>query len=65
MSVPIETEPRLRAGTPRPMFRSPPGTISAVITPDAERMLIAISESAGERVSLTVVMNWMAALEEH
>jgi serine/threonine protein kinase/Tol biopolymer transport system component len=63
MSVPIETEPQLRAGTPRPLFRSPAGTVAGVATPDTQRFLYAISESAGEQVSLTVIMNWLSLVE--
>jgi len=76
MSVPIETAPTFRPGTPSQMFDLPPFYSSAMIrtsrqwdvAPDGERFLIvspggaATGDHAQSRI--VVVLNWFSELQQ-
>jgi DNA-binding winged helix-turn-helix (wHTH) protein/Tol biopolymer transport system component len=68
MSVPINTASiGLESGAARPLFptglaSAPEGLQSVGITPDGQRLLMAVPEDPADAQSLVVVSNWPAAL---
>jgi len=62
MSVEIEANRGLRAGTPRPLFRLPEGASSWDVSSDGERFLVNVPVIKSSSVPLSVVANWSAAL---
>jgi len=68
MAVEVATRPVFQAGTPRPLFQTDivdtgirTGPLSWDIAPDGNRFLI-ISENPHDATSLTVALDWRAAL---
>jgi Tol biopolymer transport system component len=63
MSVEIESNGVLRAGTPRPLFRLPEGASSWDVSSDGERFLVNVPVIKSSSVPLSVVVNWSTALQ--
>jgi Tol biopolymer transport system component len=60
MAVDVSTAGQFRQGTPRPLFRVPPGSFWDVM-PDGKKFLVAWQTEEQVRAPLTVVLNWGAA----
>jgi Tol biopolymer transport system component len=64
MSIPIQTNPSLRAGTPVPLFAiDRKRSWSGFDVTTAGRMLAVVTETRASEQPLTVVLNWTAALD--
>ena len=68
MEVEVKTQPVFQAGTPQPFFQTDlvdtgirTGPMSWDLAPDGNRFLI-ISAASSDATSLTVELNWRAAL---
>jgi Tol biopolymer transport system component len=68
MTVEVNTQPLFQAGTPQPLFQTDmvdtgirTGPMSWDLTPDGNRFLI-ISETPSDASTITVALNWRAAL---
>jgi Tol biopolymer transport system component len=63
MTVPVDTSPQFRVGTPKVMFATVPGVNSGNIAPDFRRMLLAVPVQQKVSQTFTVVANWGAGLK--
>jgi serine/threonine protein kinase len=63
MSVPVETEPTFRAGTPRALFRLPREYVG--FDSRYGQMFLVVHRGEEHGLSLTVVRNWTAQATEH
>jgi Tol biopolymer transport system component len=64
MSVPVDTRHAFQAGTPTPMFLTPPGVNSGSITSDFKRLLLAVPTEQKVSQTFTVAANWAAGLKK-
>jgi serine/threonine protein kinase len=64
ISVPVETEADFHMGTPRVLFRLPPGTRDMVATSDLQRFLVLEGRGLKEGSSIQMLVNWPAAVNE-
>jgi hypothetical protein len=64
MAVGTITGQEFRAGTPVPLFQTPPGTIVGDVTPDGKRFLLVTPVGPSAAAPFTVVLNWMAVLKQ-
>jgi Tol biopolymer transport system component len=64
MAVELTAGQELRAGTPMPLFQTPPGTIVGDVAPDGKRFLLVTPVGSSAAAPFTVVLNWMAALKK-
>jgi eukaryotic-like serine/threonine-protein kinase len=51
-----------RTGSPHFLFRAPPNSFGVATTGDGQRFLFSVPENEGTPLSVTVLLNWMAAL---
>jgi dipeptidyl aminopeptidase/acylaminoacyl peptidase len=64
MSIPIQTSPSLRVGTPVPLFEiDRTRSWSGFDVTTAGRLLAVVSEKRANEQPVTVVLNWTAALD--
>jgi hypothetical protein len=63
MSVEIQAAPTWRVSAPRPLLRRAREAVSVDLSPDGRRSLAIVPAGGGAPPSLTLVVNWMAALE--
>ena len=68
MSLPVETTPTFRRGTPVPLFKTglagvDPYRLEFVPSADGTRILVNTPINDGDRPAITVVMNWPALLK--
>jgi hypothetical protein len=64
MSVAVETATSFSAGTPRPLFRIPPGCSGLAARSDAQRFLVLEDVSTSESASIQMTLHWPALLEK-
>jgi Tol biopolymer transport system component len=62
-SVNVETTPSFRAGTPRLLFTPRQDLLGLAVTRDLKRFLAAVPVEGAAPSSITVMMNWQAALK--
>ena len=63
MAVEVMAGQAFRAGTPAPLFQTPPGAIVGDVTSDGKRFLLVTSVGPSVSAPFTVVLNWMAGLK--
>jgi serine/threonine-protein kinase len=63
-AVDVETKPTFRAGTPRMLFAPPPDLSGLAATADLSRFLATAPVEGATAASITVTLNWQAALEQ-
>jgi Tol biopolymer transport system component/predicted Ser/Thr protein kinase len=61
----LESGTTFRTSTPRLLFRAPPNVAGFSVTHDGQRFLMPIPEGKTAAASITVVLNWRAALAAH
>jgi Tol biopolymer transport system component len=61
----LESGATFRAGPPRFLFRTPPNVAGFDVTRDGSRFLMPIPEGRATDASITVTLDWKAALEAH
>jgi dipeptidyl aminopeptidase/acylaminoacyl peptidase len=61
--VDVETKPTFKAGTPRVLFTPRPDISGLVATADLSRFLATVPAEGSPPASITVTLNWPAALE--
>jgi hypothetical protein len=61
--VPIEMTPSFKSGTPRLLFTPRQDVAGVTATRDHARFLAAVPVEGAAPASITVVMNWQAALK--
>jgi eukaryotic-like serine/threonine-protein kinase len=61
--VDVQTAPAFKAGTPRLLFRPCPDNLGIAATSDLKRFLTAVPVDGEAPPSITVTMNWPAALK--
>ena len=64
MGVDVNNSQQFQAGTPSPLFQTPPGTIAGDVTADGKRFLLVTPAGASAAVPFTVVLNWTAGLKK-
>jgi Tol biopolymer transport system component len=64
MAVDVQTTPTFKAGTPHKLFQLPAGWLWADIARDGQRVLVAVPASQASASTITIEMNWTAALRE-
>jgi dipeptidyl aminopeptidase/acylaminoacyl peptidase len=64
MAVDVIPGPRFQAGTPSPLFQTPPGTLAFDVTADGKRFLLVTPAGPSASVPFTVVLNWTASSRE-
>jgi len=64
LSVPVEAAGGFHSGTPRPLFRIPPGCEELVATSDLKRFLILEDRATKESGSIQMIVDWPAELKE-
>ena len=64
MAVDVKAGQDFSAGTPRPLFQAPPGTIVADVTADGKRFLLATPVGPSSSSPFTVMLNWTAGLKK-
>ena len=62
-SVDVETTPSFKAGTPRLLFTPQPDILGLTATSDLKRFLAAIPAEGAAPPSITIMLNWQAALK--
>jgi Tol biopolymer transport system component len=62
-SVGVETTPSFRAGTPRTLFTPPQDFVGISATSDLKRFLATVQVAGAAPPSITVTLNWQAALK--
>jgi Tol biopolymer transport system component len=62
-SVPIETTPSFKSGTPRLLFTPRQDIAGIAVTSDHARFLLAVPVEGAAPASITVILNWQAALK--
>ncbi len=62
-SVDVQTTPSFKAGVPRLLFAPPQENFGIVATDDLKRFLTAVPVEGAAPASITVVVNWQAALK--
>ncbi len=62
MAVDTSAKPAFKAGSPRPLFQLPPGSIGGDVTADGTRFLIGVPVAQSASVPFTVVLNWQTTL---
>lgn len=63
LSVDVETTPSFKAGTPRVLFKPPQDLAGLAATRDLQRFLAAVPVERAAPYSITVILNWQAALK--
>jgi Tol biopolymer transport system component len=63
LSADVQTSPTFSAGTPRPLFSPRPDLLGIAPTRDLQRFLAAVPVEGAAPPSISVVMNWQAALK--
>jgi hypothetical protein len=63
MAVDVMAGQEFQAGTPAPLFQTPPGTIVGDSAADGKRFLLVTPVGPSASVPFTVVLNWMAGLK--
>ena len=61
----LESGGAFRASTPRFLFRGPPNGSGFDLTRDGQRLLMPVPEGRATAASITVVLDWQAALAAH
>jgi Tol biopolymer transport system component/predicted Ser/Thr protein kinase len=64
MTVEVMAGQEFQAGTPSPLFQTPPGTIVGDVTADGKRFLLVTPVGPSASVPFTVVLNWTASLKK-
>ncbi|HXG90555.1 MAG TPA: protein kinase [Vicinamibacterales bacterium] len=64
MAIEVITGQEFRAGTPTPLFQSPPGAIVGDVTADGKRFLLVTPVGPSASTPFTVVLNWTAGLKK-
>jgi Tol biopolymer transport system component len=64
MAVEVTAGQTFGAGTPRPLFETPSGTIVGDVTADGKRFLLVTPVGPSASAPFTVVLNWTAALKK-
>jgi eukaryotic-like serine/threonine-protein kinase len=64
MAVPLETGARFARGTPTSLFHVDSALAEYDVAPDGSRLLVKTG-SASQSIPVTVLMNWLAALNRH
>jgi serine/threonine protein kinase/Tol biopolymer transport system component len=64
MAVEVTARQEFQAGTPTPLFQTPPGVIAGDVTADGKRFLLATPVGQSASAPFTVVLNWMAGLKK-
>jgi hypothetical protein len=59
----VRTAPEFHVGTFKVVATLPKGTVAMQPTPDFQRVLASVPADTGATTSLTVVLNWFAALK--
>jgi Tol biopolymer transport system component len=62
-AVDVETRPTFRAGTPRVLFTPRPDLSGLAATADLSRFLATVPAEGAPPASITITLNWQAALE--
>jgi WD40 repeat protein len=62
-SVEVETTPSFKAGTPHLLFTPQPDLMGLTATSDLKRFLAAVPVEGAAPLSITVTLNWQAALK--
>ena len=63
-SVSVQTAPTFKAGAPRALFKLRQDLAGFTITSDAQRFLETVPVGAATTSSITVELNWPAALKK-
>jgi Tol biopolymer transport system component len=63
-AVPIRTAPVFEAGTPRALFKARPDAVGFAVTPDPQRFLYTVPLGQVTSNTLTLELNWTAALKK-
>jgi eukaryotic-like serine/threonine-protein kinase len=64
MSAEITTTPVFKAGTPKRLFKGPPGLVYWDTTADGKRFLIPVAQNANAPAPYRVVLNWTSTLKK-
>jgi Tol biopolymer transport system component len=64
MAVDVLAGQEFQAGTPTPLFQTPPGAIVGDVTADGKRFLLVAPVGPIASVPFTVVLNWTVALKK-
>jgi serine/threonine-protein kinase len=62
-SVDVQTSPAFKAGTPRVLFTPRGDLLGLTATSDLKRFLAAVPVEGSAPASITVILNWQAALK--
>ena len=63
MAVDVMPGAVFQAGTPKPIFKLPPGVITWDVTADGTRFLVAVPLEQSAQAPFTVVLNWQEGLK--
>ena len=64
MAVEVNTSGVFKAGTPKALFRLPPGVLFWDISPDGKRFLMAAPSGVTAQSPFTIVLNWQSSLKK-
>ena len=66
MAATIDTTRRFEAGMPKPLFQTGAATSrrNVAVTKDGQRFLVNTGQQRSSTVPLTVVVNWLAAVQK-
>jgi eukaryotic-like serine/threonine-protein kinase len=64
MAVAVTARQEFQAGTPTPLFQTPPGTIVGDVAADGKRFLVVTPVGRSASAPFTIVVNWMAGLKK-
>jgi len=64
MAVEVTAGQEFHAGTPTPLFQTPPGAIVGDVTADGRRFLLVTPVAPSASVPFTVVLNWQEELKQ-
>ena len=64
MAVEVTAGQEFQAGTPTPLFQTPPGAIVGDVTADGKRFLLVTPVGPSASAPFTVVLNWTAGLKK-
>ena len=62
MAVDVTTGATFRAGTPHELFKLRSDVVGSDFSPDGERILAAVPAGQPQALSITVELNWLAAI---
>ena len=65
LTVDVQVGAEFHSGTPRTLFTLPKGFVAAGPTPDFQRLLVSLPIDENASPSLTVVLDWTAALRRN